>query len=230
VRADPSPRSSTSRTASVAAVALLVAATLLTACADDDRGAPQGSVPVEDVAPALDWRSLPDEPIQHEGWTFGSCGGTAPIVCVGGASGDGTVELLQYAVDDVDVVQAALDEDDDEQAALEAFAEEYVASFSLSRPEECPGTSVVADGPVALEVGGSPGLRYGFQVLDGTGVVVERSVQWATIDGSALFVAAAGALDPTRACFEPIGEFTPATLEAALPAIDDVIAASILRR
>jgi hypothetical protein len=222
---------SPARRLAATSLVVLAAVVVLVGCAgDDDDDASAASVPVEDVAPALDWRSLPDEPIQHEGWTFGSCGGTAPILCVAGASGDGTVELLQYAVDDVDVVAAALDEDDDEQAALEAFAEEYVALFSLSRPQDCPGTSVVADAPVPLVVGGSPGLRYGFQVLDPSGAVVERSVQWATIDGGDMLVAAAGALDPTRACLEPIGEFTPATLEAALPAIDDVIAASILRR
>ena len=217
-------------TATTLTLAVGAALLALVGCAGDDDDDPGVSVPVEDVAPVLDWRTLPDEPVQHEGWTFGSCGGTAPIVCVAGASGDGTVELLEYEVDDVEVVAETLDETGDEQAALEAFSEEYVATFSLSRPQECPGTSVVADVPEALVVGGSPGLRYGFQVRDESGAVVERSVQWATIDGGALLVAAAGAIDPARACLEPIGEFTPATLEAALPAIDDVIAASTLRR
>jgi hypothetical protein len=230
VRPHACPRSTTTRAHLLAAagLAVLVAASLV-GCAGDDDDTSGASVPVEDVAPVLDWRSLPDEPVQHEGWTFGSCGGTAPIMCVAGASGGGTVELLQYEVDEVEVVAETLDERG-EAAALEAFAEEYVAAFSLSRPQECPGTSVVADAPVALVVGGSPGLRYGFQVFDESGTVVERSVQWATIDGGSLLVAAAGALDPARACLEPIGEFTPATLQAALPAIDDVIAASMLRR
>jgi hypothetical protein len=202
-------------------------ALLAPGCADDDDDT-DTSVPVEDVAPVLDWRSLPTEPVLHEGWTFGSCGGTAPIVCVGGPSGDGTMELLRYDIDDVDVVDDALD-GGEAIDALEAFADQYVGSFAETRPQECPGTSVVADETVPLVVGGMDGLRYGFRVVDAGGAVVEESVQWAAIDGGDLVVVAAGAIDPTRACFEPIGEFTPAVLDAAQPALDDVVAASRLR-
>jgi hypothetical protein len=206
-----------------------VVSLFLVGCADDDDGGSDNSVPAEDVAPVLDWSDLPPEPVLHEGWTFGSCGGTAPIVCVAGPSGDGSMELLRYDVNDLDAVEAALDADAGPVDAVRAFADEYVASFTASRPQECPGTSVVPDEQVPLVVGGMDGLRYGFVVQGDDGTVVERSVQWAAIDGSDLVVVAAGAIEPTRACFEPIGEFTPSGLAAALPALDDVVAASELR-
>jgi hypothetical protein len=223
-RTRPDGRARAALVAAVVGVALVAAA-----CADDDDdGGSAGSVPVEDVAPELDWSALPSEPVLHEGWTFGSCGGTAPILCVGGPGGDGTVELLRYEVDDVDAVHDALDDGAADVDALDAFADAYVGSFVASRPQECPGTSVVADEAVPRTVGGRPGLRYGFQVVDESGAVVERSVQWATIDGADLLVVAAGAIDPERACFEPIGEFSPGVLDAALPSLDDVVAASDL--
>jgi hypothetical protein len=206
----------------------VVLAVIAAGCAGDDDDT-ASSVPLVDLAPALDWSDLPDAPVVYAGWGFGSCGGTAPLLCVTGPAGDGTVELLRYGLEGYPDIEADLDDGAPAAEALRGFAAAYVSSNSSSVPVDCPGTSVVAGPTEPARVGGHDGLRYGFDVLDEDGVTVERYVQWVAVDGGDLVVVAAGAIDPDRGCFEPIGEFTPATLAAVLPVLGDVIAASELR-
>jgi len=135
------------------------------------------------------------------------------------------VELGSWPIADHEVVQAVLDAGGDDAAALEALAADFVASFEADRTEGCgPTYRVVADEPVAVEVGGRDGLRLGFRG-ESAGVAAEQVVQHAVVDVDTLHLLTAAAYEPDG-CVPKMGEFDVDDLRQAMDLIGDLAAGS----
>lgn len=117
-----------------------------------------------------------------------------------------------------------LDGVDDPIESIELVAADYIATFLDDRQSICPSLEFRELAPVTVDVGGDPGLRYGFEEQDGD-LTVERNLIYGvrvedTIDFYSFAAIAEGA------CLSNEGELTdPATLGTLLPALDRVMAA-----
>src|SRR4051794_11305052 len=107
-----------------------------------------------DSVPTLRWSALPDQPVLYAGWGFGSCGGTAPLVCVDGPNGDGTVELLHVDLTDYPAIQQAVDDHEDVATALAPIAQQYLSGIQADRATTCPEATFRADVQEPATVGG----------------------------------------------------------------------------
>jgi hypothetical protein len=149
------------------------------------------------------------------GWTVNKCEGDASIVCF--TDGDrhvGTVELGAYALAD--------DYDGDARAYLLAHAEDFLAGMREDRAVGCPDLTFESTPPVGVDVGGEPGVKAEFRMVDADGVERERHVlYWAVHDG-AHYVITAAAYDD-EGCLERLGEFEPHNLGIAAPYLDRIV-------
>ena len=185
------------------------------------------------VLPIVDWANPSLYRAEVDGWTVAGCG-EAPILCVereagsGSGSGSGSVEAITFPADSFDVIARPL-ADGDIAGALEALVADYHASIGPDREQTCPPELTYAPLPTTpATVGGTAGLRYGFEVRDGAGTVVERSVSYSTLDTEQLVIISAAALDPDQGCLEPIGEFAVDDLLAFEPILEALVANSRL--
>jgi hypothetical protein len=181
------------------------------------------------VLPVVDWNDPSGYRAEIDGWTLAGCG-EAPILCVSrsSGSGSGSVEVVTFPADSFDVIAGPL-ADGDLDAALAALVADYHDSFSADREQTCPPAFTYTPLPsVPSTVGGAAGLRYGFEVRDGNGAVVERSVSYNTLDTNRLVIISAAALDADRGCLEPIGEFAVDDLVAFEPVFDALVTNSRL--
>lgn len=146
------------------------------------------------------------------GWSARNCEGTAPLICVTGPGGEvGLVELLRFS---------------SSHDSLEALASDFVASIASDRAEGCgPDYEVEPIPPTEADVAGERGLRFGFVGLTGEGVVSERNIQHAFIDGADVVVLAAAAYAaggcPGR---DELPSFEPDALEAFDPGLSELVA------
>lgn len=156
-----------------------------------------------------------------EGHLLGPCEGDADqIACI---SNDGSVigsaEHLEFPADTFEVLEGVTDP----VASIELIAAEYVATFLADRQATCPQLEFRALAPDPVEVGGAPGLRYGFEQLDGT-ETVERNIIYGARVGDTIDLYGFAAI-AEGACLSNEGELTdPDTLDSVLPALDRALA------
>ncbi len=200
---------------------LLVTALALAACQSSetpeepsppDVAEEPADAPMEELPPMVaDWTGpfLIDLP---NGWTVTHCDGEATMLCF--ADGDrhvGVVELGQYPVD----AGAA-------GADLDAQVAEFITSMREDRAVGCPDRTFEEIPAIRFDVGGVPGVRLGFRMVDADLREVERHVlYWAEQDGTRYWINAAAYGDD--GCAERLGEFTPEDLGLVHLYVDAIV-------
>ena len=167
------------------------------------------------------WTWGVDEVDLGGGYLLGQCEGDAnQVACITkDGSAIGSAEHLEFPVDTF----VFLDGVTDPVASVELMAADYVATFLADRQATCPHLEFRALAPAPVAVGGAPGLRYGFEELDGTETVERNMIYGVRVDDTIDlygFAAIAGG-----ACLSNEGELTdPDTLDDMLPALDRAMA------
>lgn len=190
------------------ALVTIVALALMAACSSDSGGAaadPPGAsststrptaAPDDDRNPAVDWSNGSDGVAVGDGWVAVACPAGPRLLCIEDAGRTlGIVELVDYPVASFANVARVLSETGSTEQALEQQAVDFVDTFVEDRALGCGERyDVVARDPAPASVGGRDGLTYGFDAtLDGE--PVERTVQWATIEGDSIFIVSVSAME-----------------------------------
>lgn len=183
--------------------------------------APGPTTPRGEGSFVMDWEG-PFGLTLPNGWTVRDCEGGRADACV--YAGDdllGDIELLtDYPLDD--------DQRDAEGAVVLAeLADGFLAHFAEDRAAGCAGFTFVADEVRDVTVGGLPGKRASFSLLDADGVVVERVINHFVLPGDTYaivntdaYVVAGGCLGPS----ETDTSFVPDDLAALEPYLDRLVA------
>jgi hypothetical protein len=152
---------------------------------------------------------------------LGPCDGDADqIACITkDGSVIGSAEHLEFPVDTF----VLLDGVADPVESVELIAADYVATFLADRRATCPDLEFRALAPAPVAVGGAPGLRYGFEELDGSEVVETNIIYGVRVDETIDLYGFAAIAE--GACLSNEGELTePVTLDRVLPALDQAMA------
>lgn len=158
-------------------------------------------------------------------WSLRECEGDAPDICVE-RDGEivGNLELSEYPLDEAEKEQAPAD-------VARTRAQGFLDFFSGDRAEGCPDFQFVAD-PVDLTmVGGQPGARTGFRLLDATGRTVERVTTHYAVHDGALFLVNTDAYALDGGCLDQSEvdlQFTPDVLQGFEPYVDRLVSATTL--
>lgn len=162
-----------------------------------------------------------DEVDLGDGYLLSQCEGDAnQVACV---SHDGSVigsaEHLQFPVDSFGLLDGVTDP----VGSVELIAADYLATFMADRRATCPHLEFRAVSPSPVTISGTPGLRYGFEELDGADVVEKSMIYGVRVDETIDFYGFAAIAE--GACLSSEGELTdPATLDSLLPVLDRVMA------
>jgi hypothetical protein len=140
------------------------------------------------------------------GWTVEPCEGQGPYLCVSPGDGfPGSVELLQRPIDDRENIYQwmmdaglepgrPLDVQDPEQVrrareVLHTLRADHMGVVEEDRGVTYPeGRSFVLLEPEEVQVGGLPGLFYGFAGVEEDGQAYERWLTYAALDGQNLYL------------------------------------------
>ena len=208
------------RLASLALIASACAGITVGSPATVTTGAPTTTV-VPSTTVQEPWVWGVDEQALRQGYLLGPCEGDAnQIACI---AQDGIVigsaEYLALPVDSFESLEGV----DDPVKSMEIIAGDYLSTFRADRESACPDLEFRELPPTPVTVGGQPGLRYGFDELDGARVV-ERNliygVRKADVIGLFNFSATTDS-----ACLSNEGELDdPAILDSLLPTLDQVMA------
>lgn len=161
-----------------------------------------------------------DEVDLGEGYFLGPCEGDAnEIACI---TKDGAVigsaERLTLDAESFE----ALDGVDDPVESIEIIAGDYLSTFTEDRQSTCPGLEFRELRPVAANIAGVSGLRYGFEERDGGGVVEKDVIYGVRIENTISLYNLSAIAD--GACLSNEGELAdPAVLETILPGLDHVM-------
>lgn len=156
-----------------------------------------------------------------DGYALGPCSGDADeIACI---SKDGSVigsaEHLALPADTFDL----LDGVDDPAESIALIAADYVATFTSDRQSTCPNLEFVALATTSSSVGGRPGIRYGFEEVDGDRVV-EKNVVYGVRQDETIHLFTFTAI-ADGACISNEGELAdPEVLDLLLSGLDRVMA------
>ena len=156
-----------------------------------------------------------------DGYRLGPCSGDADqFACI---SRDGALlgaaERLALPVDTFPALAGV----DDPVESIAVIAADFVTTFSADRQATCPDLAFIALEPAQVTVARTPGLRFGFEELDGE-VVVERVVQYGARIGGNVTLFNFTAIAP-GACLAAEGELTdPAVLDLIGPGLEAVVA------
>jgi hypothetical protein len=156
-----------------------------------------------------------------DGHSLGPCEGDANLIACIAKDGEviGSAEGLLLPVLGFD----ALDGVDDPVESIEIIAADYLSTFADDRQSTCPHLEFQELVSAAVSVGGNPGLRYGFEELDGAAVVEKNLIYGVRVDDSINLYNFSAIAD--GACLSNEGELTdPATLDRLLTALDQVMA------
>ena len=156
-----------------------------------------------------------------DGYSLGPCEGDANLIaCI---TKDGAVIGLAEGL--LLPVQgfAALDGVDDPVESIEIIAADYLSTFAEDRQSTCPHLEFQVLVPAAVSVGGDPGLRYGFEELDGAAVVEKNLIYGVRVEDSVNLYNFSAIAE--GACLSNEGELTdPVTLDTVLPLLDHAMA------
>jgi hypothetical protein len=202
--------------------ALVAAAVLLSACSggagDDARPSPASTTSTTAVAAVtVDWEALALDVDLGDGFHARHCEGDAPLLCIERAGVPvGVVELMDFPAEDGPPL-------------AERIADLY-RTTTADRAQGCaPGYRFQGDAPQPARVAGGDGLRYGFTGTFADGLPSERTIGWMVVRGDVVTVISAAA-DEAHGCLPPegAGHFAVATLTAAAPALERLVAGSRL--
>lgn len=202
----------------------------------DDAAARPSPSPTEHDAPepspspsehdlAVDWTGAFDVALP-DGWSLRDCEGDRLDVCVGdGEVTLGDVELLQgYPLDEAQVAQ-------EEAVVLTELADGFLEDFRQDRADGCPDFEFVADEVRDVTVGGQPGKRAAFRLLDRDGATVEHVVNHFTLQGGTYAIVNTDAYVAEGGCLgvsEYDLSFAPRDLATFERHLDDLVAGSPL--
>ncbi|HSK23837.1 MAG TPA: hypothetical protein VK906_11700 [Egicoccus sp.] len=150
------------------------------------------------------------------GWAVEGCEGDAPLLCVVDDGRQvGFLELGGYPL--------PAGHDGDDAAYLAAAMADFVDGMRADRATGCPDLGFEAVPPIAITVGGEPGLRGGFRLVDDTGREVERHLlYWTVVDDQHVTVTVPAYAED--GCLAAVGEFTPEDLGLVALYLDDLVA------
>lgn len=207
---------------------VVLAALALTACGGEQEGGIEPP-PTTNAAPtttelvtlpALRWTGDTSAPLPN-GWELRGCDGDRTHVCIhDGPDLIGDIELLAgYPLDPAD---GALDD----AATAQRWAQAMIDHFGQDRAQGCPDFTFHGDPVSPVTVGGRPGARGGFTLLDRTGRVVEVVINhYVVVDGrmtiinTDAYVENGGCLRPSE--IDP--SFTPEQLEQMEQYLDELL-------
>lgn len=161
-----------------------------------------------------------DEVDLGDGYFLGPCEGDAnEIACI---TKDGAVigsaESLTLDAESFE----ALDGVDDPVESIEIIAGDYLSTFAEDRQSTCPGLEFRELRPVAANIAGVSGLRYGFEERDDGRVVEKNVIYGVRIENTITLYNLSAIAD--GACLSNEGELVdPAVLETILPGLDDAM-------
>lgn len=186
---------------------------------------PDGQQPSQDApmeplpAMAADW-SNPFAFDLPNGWTLTHCEGDAPMLCLlDGERHVGFLELGEYPL--------PAEAGDDARAYLDRHVQDFLDAMREDRAVGCPALSFEPTPPLEVEVGGQPGVRAGFRLVDDRGAEVERHVlYWTAVDDTVFSITAPAYAE--GGCMEAMGEFAPADLGLVTLFIDRIVADTTL--
>ena len=193
----------------------------------DEPPVPPSPTPNDDEELTVLWTGAFELPLPN-GWTVRDCDGDRTHVCV--HDGDellGDIELLAgYPLD-------TAQQEQEPAALLDELTEGFLAHFREDRTTGCPDFTFVADEVRPVTVGGQPGARAAFSLVDDDGRVVERVVNHFTVRGDTYaivntdaYVAEGGCLGPSE--YDP--SFSPDDLASLEEHLDRIVADSPLPR
>lgn len=182
---------------------------------DDEQSG--GDEPMPEVGPLVaDWER--DDVVVElpGGWRVQGCEGDAPLLCVvDGERQIGFLELGRYPLPDA--------HDGDDRAYLASTMDGYVEGMRADRAAACPYLEFEAIPAIDRSVGGAPGLRGGFRLVDADGREVERHVVYWAVSGGEHVTVTVPAYT-SDGCLEPMGEFTPEDLGLVARHLDALVA------
>ncbi|HET9494141.1 MAG TPA: hypothetical protein VFR15_07925 [Chloroflexia bacterium] len=140
-----------------------------------------------------------------EGWSVRPCEGNGPLLCMfDGSEHMGTIELFASHIEtlpefagmlrDAGLEPGSIDYRDPAQAAqireaFDAFIESNLETFEEDRQIRYRGSATFTRLPIEdIRIGDMPGVRYGFNVADESGKVVEKWPSHAAFDGNVLYI------------------------------------------
>lgn len=202
---------------------------LLPACGGDDVATPEPATTTTTAASSgntpeppgesliVDWEALALDVDLGGGFHARHCEGDAPLLCIERTGVPvGVVELLDFSAGD--------------HQPLEARIADLYRTTAEDRAKGCPpGYRFEGVPPEPASVAGGDGLRYGFTATFADGRPSERTIAWMTQRGDVVTVLSAAADEPDG-CLPPegAGHFTVATLQAAAPGLERLVAGSRL--
>ena len=143
--------------------------------------------------PVVDWTDPAKRADLGEGWTVGACDGDGPFLCVERNNDPvGVIEAIAFPVASFEQI----DQTADDLAKLEEFARNYHSDISEDRAKGC-GEDYGFEklGPDRVELGGQPGVFFGFAGWLPDGRRSELNLQYATIVEDQFLLIAANAYE-----------------------------------
>lgn len=186
---------------------------------------PATPLPVEDIPASWTPGAAPAD--LPGGWRVRDCEGDAPMLCVD-RNGE-HVGILQLASFPLTSALAGADDEQAFAAALRDFASTRHVEVADDRRRGCGDAYDVTPEPVVeVDVGGLPGLRYGFRGGE-DGALEEYVLSYATVaEGHLWIVVADGASDTGCMADAELALFAPSVLEEFVPLLDRVVAGTPL--
>lgn len=156
------------------------------------------------------------------GWAVEGCEGDAPLLCVvDGERQVGFLELGSYPL--------PTDPDRDDADHLASAMADFVDGMRADRATGCPDLEFETVPAIEATIGGEPGLRGGFRLVDDTGREVERHLlYWTVVDDRHVTVTVPAYAED--GCLAAMGEFTPEDLGLVALYLDDLVARTPLPR
>ena len=156
-----------------------------------------------------------------EGYVLGPCEGDANQIACFTKDGSviGSAEYLALPVDSFDL----LDGVEDPLESIELIAADYIATFMADRQSTCPNLEFKELTRMTVTVGGRPGVRYGFEEVEGTRTVEKNVIYGVRVEETINLYGFAAMAE--GACLSNEGELgDPAIVDSLMAGLDRALA------